>query len=303
MLGKLYRLGLYFSLSLMFLAGAALVLFSLSEVSQAQVGEVAPVVRFDYSTLPQPVVEDARSTALKLFGNEREPGYQHYLDQSLMMYSQAQDEDVVMLFNSGGWGTHLIEHSPSWLTISKGIKAELNDFGYRATWLDYRRSEDTWGGRLNEMEEMMQLYPTKAQYLAQRIDFLTRNLPQLRIIIAGESTGSIISDEVMEILGGNRQVYSIMTGQPFWHQSASKERELIINHNGIVPDSFSRGDLLTIVSSNLKAWFHHSLPEDEFAEAGNIFNIIKAPGHAYKWQQPGVYTAITQFLEDNFRVQ
>ena len=59
----------------------------------------------------------------------------------------------------------------------------------------------------------------------------------------------------MTCLRDNPQVYSVETGPPFWHRSATSGRALVLTSNGIVPDSFSHGNLIAIISANLKALF------------------------------------------------
>ena len=80
----------------------------------------------------------------------------------------------------------------------------------------------------------------------------------------------------MNILKDNSQVYSIQTGRPpLWRMSNMVDRTLIINDNGIVPDSFSQGDFLTIVNANLKKWFGLSRSGES---PGHILFYFEAPG-------------------------
>jgi hypothetical protein len=132
------------------------------------------------------------------------------------------------------------------------------------------------------------------------VEFLTTHLPELRVIIAGESNGTIICDQVMSILADNPRVYSIQSGPPFWHDSVPLDRTLVMTYNGRTPDSFSQGEVLTVAQANLRALF--GLPEPP-NESGAILHFIKAPGHDYWWQYPEVYRQITDFLEQNFGIE
>ena len=76
------------------------------------------------------------------------------------------------------------------------------------------------------------------------------------------------------------------------------ERTLLLNDNGVNPDSFSRGDILSMLRVSLKAAFGLSSLEDE--APGTIFHFVRAPGHDYNWEYPTVCTQITSFLENNF---
>jgi len=143
-------------------------------------------------------------------------------------------------------------------------------------------------------------YPSKAKDLAYRVEFLTDHVPDLRVILAGESNGTIICDNAMNILEDNPQVYSIQTGPPFWHKNAMSDKKLLLTSNGITPDSFSQGDVRTMIFASLKALFGLSQPEDE---PGKILHYVRAPGHDYQWQYYSVYSQITNFLDDNFGIK
>jgi len=164
--------------------------------------------------------------------------------------------------------------------------------------VDYRRTSKSIRGAINEFVEIFREYPTKADNLASRVNFLTRNVPELKITVAGESNGSAISDRVMAIMQDNPRVYSIQTGPPFWHRRMTVERTLVLDTNGQVPDAFSGGDIPVMLFASLKALVGVPLTEEE--EAGRIFYFIRAPGHDYNWHYPGVNLRIADFLEENF---
>ena len=258
-----------------------------------------PLSVSDFSAIPQSVVDDAARLATELFGDYQQE-CDAFASQLLATYLKAKDKDFIMVFNPGGWGWNLLETSPEWRSIFDGIKSELNSSGYTSLLLDYQRTTDSWRGCFGELVEMMTGYPSKAQDLALRVGFLTNHIPDLRVILAGESTGTIISDRAMNILRGNPQVYSIQTGPPFWHKSTVLDRTLVMTSNGVTPDSFSRGDFFTIVCVNLEALFGFSQAEDE---AGRVLLYVGSPGHEYWWQYPGVYSQITSFLNKNFGIK
>lgn len=301
MLGKIGRLGILVTLALILCLGAVLVVTSYSGVGIAsEVGnEGLPLVAHDRSAIPLSVVEDATGLATALFGDAQEE-CNNFSSQLLATYSQAKDKDFIVLFNPGGWGWSLAEASPEWRSILDGIKSELDSSGYTSLLLDYRRTEKSWLGCMDEMKEIRAHYQLKAKDLASRVEFLTKHVPDLGIILAGESTGTIISDRVMKTLADNPQVYSIQTGPPFWHKNIMLDRTLVITNNGIMPDSFSHGDFLTIIWSNLKDLFGWSQPEDSF---GTVLHYVGVPGHDYRWQYPRVSSEITNFLEQNFNIE
>ena len=299
MVGNIRRLAILVVLTAVLFLGAGLVALSYVDVGLTDMvsTEEVPLSVPDLSIVPQSVADDAVKLAQGLFGDYPEK-YNHYVSQLLAAYVEARDKDIVVLFNSGGWGWNLLASSPGWQSICEGIESELTSLGYRSLWLDFRRTEETFRGVVKEFVEVFAAYPSKAENLACRVNFLTAHLPELKVIITGESNGTVISDRVMNILRDNPRVYSIQTGTPFWHRNVMLDRTLVLNYNGITPDTFSQGDIPTMVWASLKALFGFSSPEKE--APGRIFYFMRAPGHDYRWQYPDVYSQITRFLEENF---
>jgi hypothetical protein len=252
----------------------------------------APV---DNALVPRNVVANAAQAAAGLFGNSQKK-QQVLVDQLLATYVEAKDKDVVVVFNSGGWGWNGSQTS-GWSSILDGIKTQLENEGYRTVIINYRRTGSGLRAIFKEFYEAALRYPNKAPELAVRIKFLTDSLPDLKVIIAGESTGTVISDKTMVLLKNEPRVFSIQTGTPFWHKSADNGRSLLINSNGAVPDTFSYGDVPAMVWATVKSWFGLDSPDDE---AGNILFWLRAPGHDYSWQYPGVYDGVVNFIKNNF---
>jgi len=259
--------------------------------------EGLPLPNSDFSTVPQYVVEDATRLATEVCGSYHE-NCSDFIDQLLTAYLETEGKDVVVVFNPGGWGWNILEASPQWTSIFAGIQSELADLGYTSLLLSYQRATDTVGGYFNELMSMMSLYPSQATDLASKIEFLTKHITDLKVIIVGESTGTIITDSAMSLLRNNPRVYSIQTGPPFWHKNVMLERTLVLQSNSIMPDYFSQGDILTLICANLEGLFGFS-PD----EAGRILIYLRAPGHEYWWQDPEVYSQITSFLQQNFRFE
>lgn len=301
MASKIRSLGIVVALALILSLGVVLLAFSYSGVgvtSEIGTGGISLSVS-DPSAVPQSVAEDATGLAKELFGGYQEKG-DNFVNQLLAIYAEAKDKDVVIIFNPGGWGWSLAEASPDWRSILDGIKSELDGEGYTSLLLNYRRTGETLRGSLDEAVEMANSYPSKAKDLAARVEFLTDNIPDLRVIIAGESNGTVISDSAMSMLQDNPRVYSIQTGNPFWHKNLTLDRTLVITSNGIIPDSFSDGDFLTLIRSNLRGLFGLSQPEGNSAR---ILYYVRAPGHEYQWNYPGVYSEILGFLQQNFGIE
>ena len=299
--GWLYRLRTVLAIAAIFLILAAWLALSFSGIGiTSEIGSAGiPLSANDFSAIPQSVTDDAAELAAKVF-REGQEKYNDFVDQLLGAYLESKDKDFIILFNPGGWGWNAVESSPGWQSILNGIESELNGSGYTSLLLHYQRTVDTSQGHINELWEMSNGYSTKAKDLADRVEFLTDHIPDLTVIIAGESNGTIICDTAMNILTENPRVYSIQTGPPFWHTTTMLDRTLVLNDNGITPDSFSQGDFPAIIWGNLKAFFGLSQPEDAY---GTILHYVKAPGHDYWWQYPKVSSEINNFLEQNFGIK
>ncbi len=269
-----------------------------SEVGMAKdIGiQEPPLSACDYASVPQSVIDDAVEMAGEFIGKGQE-NIQGFVDQLLAMYTEVKDLDVVIVFNSGGWGWNLTNQTPGWASILDGIKSQLESQGYNSQVLNYRRTGSGLAGCLGEFYEAVIRYPHKARDLAWRVEFLTDHLPNLRVIVAGESTGTVISDKAMGLLKDRPRVYSIQTGTPFWHKPVALERTLLMNSNGIGIDTFSYGNVPAMIWATVKGWFGLTSPDDN---PGNILSWLKAPGHDYSWQYPGVCSEVERFLTDNF---
>jgi hypothetical protein len=252
--------------------------------------------KYEYSAVPKSVLEDATALAREMVGRSRGK-LQKFIDQLVATYMEARDMDVVIVFNSGGWGWNLTMETPGWASILDGIKSELENLGYKSLVLNYRRTTGGVWGCIKEFIEAVARYPHKARDLAKRVEFLTDHIPDLKVIVTGESTGTVISDKAMVILNDKPQVYSIQTGTPFWHKPTALDRTLLMNSNGRGIDTFSYGNVPAMVWATFKSWFGLASPEEN---PGNILSWLRAPGHDYSWQYPGVYSEVVKFLTHNF---
>jgi hypothetical protein len=192
-----------------------------------------------------------------------------------------------------GW--NLTKDTPGWASILAGIKENLERLGYRTVMLNYRRTGSKLRDSIREFFEAARRYPNKTKDVARRILFLLDNVAGLKVIIAGESTGTVISEKTMRVFKDNNNVYSIQTGMLFWHTPVVNERTLSMNDNGLRLDTFHYKQVRAILWATFKSWFGVKL------QPGTILSWLKAPGHDYSWQYPGVSSVVINFLNDNFK--
>jgi hypothetical protein len=274
-----------------------LVLLSSADIGMTRIisGDSLLTPDYDISNVPQSVVDEAVNFAGELLGNYQVE-HDEFVAQLLAVYSETNDKDLVVIINPGGWGSKTLKTSDGWWSILSGIEAKLTDLGYNTLWLYHIRTEITLLDYLKEVGEMMVGYTSKARDLATRVEFLTSNIPGLKVIIVAESNGTVITDKVMGILRDNPRVFSIQTGPPYWLKRVMWDRTLVMNDNGIDPDSLTQGNLLAMAWGNLRKWLHLAQPVTDY---GTPPHIVGAPGHDYWWQYPKVYSQITEFLEEN----
>lgn len=252
----------------------------------------------DLSAVPESVSGDAARLAAQMFGRDGKKSAR-FVDELLATHVRAQDKDVVVLFSPGGWGHGPMDTQRPWGSILNGMESQLSDSGIDFAILTYQRSVNSLYGCFEEMTEILRGYQSKARIMASRVQFLTEHNPNLKVVIVGESTGAQLGGQAADILSHNPQVFGIQIGPPCWYHHADTLRMLVISDNGIVADSFSRGDVLTIITANLSALFGES---QAGGDRGTILKYLRAPGHDYWWDYPGVSSQITRFFEENIGI-
>lgn len=250
----------------------------------------------DLASVPPAVLADAVATADKLVGVSGDR-HQRIIDDLAGSYLAAKESDIVIFFNSGGMGWNMISNTPGWEAILNGITGELKDLGYRPLVLNFSRTGRTFWGNIKEVVEAATRYPRKMPDMKEHVAFLANHLPDLKIIIAAESTGSVITEQSMAFFRDNPNIYSLQSGCPFWYKSTPQARTLRINGNGYGNDAFAYGDLPAMIWCTFRGWFGWESPEEN---AGNVLKSFRAPGHDYTWNYEFIRSEIVGFLEGNF---
>jgi hypothetical protein len=175
---------------------------------------------------------------------------EQFVTEVLDLYSEVKDSELVIFCNSGGWGNKPLStdyQGQSWLT---GMMEKLTQMGYKPCVIEDIRTGDSLIEHLFEFKEDLTDYPSKSKVLAAKIDFLTQNISNLKVIITGQSNGAAFTSEVANRLKDNPNVYSIQVGIPFWHRVHEVGRSLVIDNSGIGSDALADRDLVAIVKSN-----------------------------------------------------
>ncbi len=246
----------------------------------------------DWNQVSPQIIQDARVLAQKCYPLDQTKS-NDMVSQLVGSYIAANDQDFVVIFNPGGWGWDPVSEIPGWESILFGIKGTLSDAGYKTLLIDYKRTRHGLNGIIGEAEVLFSLQPIKAEELAVRVTFLTEHLPNLRVILTGESNGATIADDSLRLLKDNIRVFAIETGPPVWHPSLDFERSLVIKNNGVQDDTFSNGNVILILRSNLESIFGIYS-----GGKGDILLYIGAPGHYYNWDYSRVRSLIVRFITE-----
>ena len=261
-----------------------------------------------------PVEQQAWALASQIVGSGKE-AQERFAGQLLELYNEVKGHDLVIFCEPGGWGKKPMEtdvQAESWLV---GIESVLGQLGYNYYEVEDIRTDKGLGGYFFELKEQFTHYPLKAKELSAKIEFLTRNIAGLKVIVAGQSNGAGLAGEVTNLLQANPNVFSIQVGIPFWHRIMQNSRSLIINENGIGPDSLTRKNIPEILKKNWVQLFILNkvpafTPFDWLVTRAVLifgpYNLglgMEAPGHDYFWDYPGVGPVIQSFLVRNFSVK
>ena len=233
-----------------------------------------------------------------LFGPEVIP--ENFQFQEIL--NSATNSDVIIIFNSGGWGNTPLEKAEDFTPIIEGIQQTLSERGYNSLVIPYIRTKDDFLGKITGARDFLSSFKSSSEILAEKVEFLVEQFPDKKIIMAGLSSGAALVDETIEEISENSQIYAIEAGVPFWTPPSrhpyNSENILQLNNSG--KDSLSAGEIRTLLFTLIKApvkWISSKISGQNlpFSQA------FHAPGHDYLWDSPEVGSQIVTFLENKIR--
>ena len=228
-----------------------------------------------------------------LFGPEVIP--ENFQFQEIL--NSATNSDVIIIFNSGGWGNTPLEKAEDFTPIIEGIQQTLSERGYNSLVIPYIRTKDDFLGKITGARDFLSSFKSSSEILAEKVEFLVEQFPDKKIIMAGLSSGAALVDETIEEISENSQIYAIEAGVPFWMKTFESENILQLNNNG--KDSLSAGEIRTLLFTLIKAPFKwiFSKMNGQNLPFPQAFHV---PGHDYFWDSPEVGSQIVSFLENKF---
>lgn len=217
-------------------------------------------------------------------------------------YKKAENSHFLLIHNPGGWGSTRIENLLQWeRSIVEGVDMTVREMGYSGTLIQYFRSSTGWRAVMNDIQEQSRFFRLKAKVMAAEIEFITRHLEKLKIILIGVSQGAAFSNAVQQNLNGTERVFSIELGTPFYYKSRRiiTDRTLTLDGNGLMPDALMEWNVPVILKTYFSApfrWLKYKIQRKNV----KFTYCINVPGHDYNWDYPEVQRQIEDFLKLKF---
>ena len=213
-------------------------------------------------------------------------------------FDSSNSKEVLVIFNSGGWGNTPIEKAKDFRPVVKGIQDTLNQWGYSSVVVSYNRTRNSLLGKVEESKEILGSFEFQSSELADQIEYFLRKNPKSKVIMAGLCMGGSFVNETMKKISHRSRVYAIEAGVPFWIKRMQSENVLGLNNND--KDSLATGQLRALVISLLEAPERWILAKIR-GESIPFSHAIQAPGHEYDWSSPEVGPKVVSFLESKLK--
>lgn len=195
----------------------------------------------------------------------------------------AQDSDIIIFFNSGGWGNTSLEKADDFGPIIREIQKTLSDWGYESFVVPYSRTKSGFLGKIDGVKDFLNYFERSSDALAEEIEFLSEKLPDKKILITGLSVGGAFAvrtyDKVSE--SAKDSILAITAGIPFWTGCPDSQNVLTLDNAG--RDSLASGKIgnlvFSLVGSPVK-WISTKISGENLS-----FNWVmnQFVGHSYSW--------------------
>jgi hypothetical protein len=216
--------------------------------------------------------------------------------------TMASTSDVIIFFNSGGWGNTPLEQAKDFAPIVNGIQETLEQQGFESIVIPYNRTKNGLLGKISSSKDFFTSFDFSSQALAQEVNLLAEQSPGKKIILTGLSNGSTLTNRTYEKVSANVRdsVYAISAGAPFWAKIENSGNVLQITNNG--KDTLANGDVKNLLVALVKTPFKWALSKIN-GQNLTVAQAAHADGHDYSWSSPEINSQIIGFLENKFAAQ
>jgi hypothetical protein len=209
-------------------------------------------------------------------------------------------KDVVIYFNSGGWGNTPLEEATDFTPVLYGMRDTLARQGYSTAIIPFERTASGFSGKIIDIKDFLVSFKYSGAALANEVKFIDVNFPGKKVIILGLSNGGALTERAMQETLDISSVYAIVAGVPKWYQSYSSDRILILTNSGM--DQYSAGNIGSLAVAVIKApfkWLHAKIEQRSL----NFARAIEIPGHEYPWTSDEVGAPVVNFIVSRFELR
>ncbi len=214
--------------------------------------------------------------------------------------SLSQDRDIIIIFNSGGWGNVPFEKADDFAPIVEKMQQTLGQWGYSTVVIPYIRTKDDLLGEVSSLRELSNNFKNSSKDLAGKIEEINKAFPDKKIIITGLSIGGAFVTKTYENISEEIKdsVFAIAIGTPFWADNFKKSNLIQVDNEG--KDTLVGGQVSPLFFSLIESPFKW-LAAKINGQYLSLSRAFQAPGHNYSWESPEVGPKIVSFLSDKFR--
>ncbi|MDD5569415.1 MAG: hypothetical protein PHG23_03310 [Candidatus Pacebacteria bacterium] len=206
----------------------------------------------------------------------------------------AQESDVIIIFNSGGFGTVPLDRAYDFKPIIDGTQNFVERLNYKVSVVPYYRTTDSLIGKAAYFKEVLFNFPKESSYLAGELQKFSQANPQKTIIMEGLSNGATFVNVTMKKIECCRdRILAIEFGLPFWSSKDNKSNVLILTNNG--GDAVSQlGGLPQLFGAMVRAPFV-MIYTKIIGKPISYPEAMSVNGHQYSWMQ--VQPQVVGFLD------
>jgi hypothetical protein len=222
------------------------------------------------------------------------------INESLKLHEAAIKNDIVIIFNAGGWGDASLSEASDFRPILEGMQQNLHRLGYSSVIIPYNRVPPGLSGKMVSTKEQINSFKHTSPVQVKDIQAVASKFPDKRFLIAGYSVGGGLSGKTLKSVADQPNVFGITVGTPGWYYTHSSARSLVLNNGN--RDPVSVGDVNTMAKCVFKCpinWLQAKVQGRKLS----LPLALQIPHHEYNWESPEVSPHIIKFLETHFKAR
>ena len=202
-------------------------------------------------------------------------------------------DDVVIVFNGGGWGDFPLDRIKDFASILEGIRNTLDELGYRSNTIVYHRALPGLAGRIAGTKEQLNSFKITSQTQIRDLNEVCRRFPAKRFVLVGFSVGGGLSAKTLQGLENIPNLFGITVGVPEWFWTYSSDKSLVLNNDNL--DPLTTGNAVVVAVNVIRSpfvWLRAKMSGRPISVALSF----QFPHHEYQWASSRVGLPIRQFL-------